>query len=125
MKVVFKNKTLNQKRLALEVEALTRAKHPNICCLREFSSDDNHLYLLQDLFIFLFLCFFLRRIKLKQIHDRAKGGCLFDALIDSGGFDEKTCAIIMKRLLEAVAYLHEIGIVHRDIKVGFFFFFFF
>jgi hypothetical protein len=47
----------------------------------------------------------------------AAGGCLFDLLVDSGGFPEPLVAAIMQRMLQAVAYLHSIGMVHRDIKV--------
>jgi len=96
MKVVFKNRAFSQKRLDQEIEALKKAKHPNIICLRDISSDENHLYLRQDL---------------------AKGGCLFDFLIDSGGFSEDKIALVMYQLFKAVAYLHSIGIVHRDIKL--------
>ena len=58
--------------------------------------------------IFFFFFFLLKR---------AKGGCLFDWLVDAGGFTEDRIAIVMKQMFEAVAYLHSVGIVHRDIKV--------
>jgi len=96
MKVVFKNRSFNQKRLDQEIEALKRVKHPNIISLQEVTSDENHLYIRQEL---------------------AKGGCLFDLLVESGGFPEEKVVLVMKQLLEAVVYLHEIGIIHRDIKL--------
>jgi len=96
LKVIFKNRVKNQGRLDQEIEALQRAQHKNIVCLRETIVSEKHLYLRQDL---------------------AEGGCLFDLLLDMGGFGEAKTAIVMKGIFEAVAYLHSIGIVHRDIKV--------
>ena len=37
--------------------------------------------------------------------------------MEAGGIDETEAATVMKKMLEAVAYLHGIGMVHRDIKV--------
>ena len=45
---------------------------------------------------------------------------MFDKIVerttDDGCFDERSAARIIKSLLEAVAYLHDNGIVHRDVK---------
>jgi len=61
MKVIFKNRAFSQKRLDQEVEALKRAVHPSIICLHEFISDENHLYLRQDLSVKLHLQQFMSR----------------------------------------------------------------
>lgn len=96
LKVIFKERVKDKKRLDLEIRALQRAHHPTIVCLVETFSDDKHTFLLQDL---------------------ARGGCLFDTLIELGGLGEPKTALVMKRMLEAVQYLHSIDMVHRDIKV--------
>jgi serine/threonine protein kinase len=46
------------------------------------------------------------------------GGELLDRVLKKGKYGELKAAQIMKQLLEGVAYLHSIGVVHRDLKVG-------
>ena len=43
----------------------------------------------------------------------AKGGEVFDRLIEQGNFGETQAASIVVQLLCAVNYIHEKGIVHR------------
>lgn len=47
----------------------------------------------------------------------ARGGELFDLLVESGPPDEANTAALMKALVEAVAFVHLHGIIHGDIKV--------
>jgi len=54
---------------------------------------------------FIVDCFFL------------KGGELFDEIVKRGCYSEKDAANIVKQILSAVAYLHEVGVAHRDLKV--------
>lgn len=49
VKVVFKDRVKDQRRLDTEMEALRRAKHARIICLVETFVETSHLYLLQDL----------------------------------------------------------------------------
>lgn len=48
---------------------------------------------------------------------RVTGGELFDRIVDKGRFTESDAARIVRKILEAVHYLHEAGIAHRDLKV--------
>eukprot|EP00986_Skeletonema_menzelii_P004273 scaffold1452_cov96-Skeletonema_menzelii.AAC.8 len=76
--------------------------HPNILQLVDFHEDQDHVYI---------------------ITERYTGGELFDFIGQHssrrgsyGCLTEGYAASIIKCLLEAVAYLHSLGIVHRDVK---------
>jgi serine/threonine protein kinase len=45
------------------------------------------------------------------------GGELFDSIVARGHYTEVDAARITKKILQAVDYLHEMGIAHRDLKV--------
>lgn len=46
-----------------------------------------------------------------------QGPVLLDALLAMGKYTESDTKLIMERLLDAVAYMHLMGVVHRDIKL--------
>ena len=46
------------------------------------------------------------------------GGELFDRIIAKGSYTEKDASVLTHQILDAVDYLHTMGIVHRDLKVG-------
>lgn len=50
---------------------------------------------------------------------RVSGGELFDRIIDRGVYTEKDASQLVRQVLQAVNYLHENSIVHRDLKVGY------
>ncbi len=50
---------------------------------------------------------------------RVTGGELFDRIVEKGSYTEKDAADLMRQVLEAVDYMHEQGVVHRDLKVNF------
>ena len=68
--------------------------HPNILQLIDFHEDQDHVHI---------------------ITERYTGGELFD-VIGRHCLTEGMAASIIKCLLEAVSYLHSLGIVHRDVK---------
>lgn len=61
----------------------------------------------QDSFVILLIIF---------LH-RVSGGELFDRILERGVYTEKDASIVIRQVLGAVHYLHENGIVHRDLKV--------
>lgn len=78
-----------------EVKVISQLQHPNIICLKEFYESERDIYLVTDL---------------------ARGGELFDHIIEKGSFTEKDAANLVKQILEAVNYMHKKNIVHRDLK---------
>lgn len=55
------------------------------------------------------------------IHCRVTGGELFDRIVEKGSYTEKDASGLIRQVLEAVDYMHEQGVVHRDLKVRPFF----
>lgn len=51
------------------------------------------------------------------VFSRVSGGELFDRIVERGFYTEQDASILIKQVLDAVNYLHEMGIVHRDLKV--------
>lgn len=48
---------------------------------------------------------------------RVSGGELFDRIVEKGFYTEKDASKLIQQILDAVKYLHDMGIVHRDLKV--------
>lgn len=48
------------------------------------------------------------------------GGELFDRIVEKGSYTEKDASDLIRQVLEAVDYMHEQGVVHRDLKVCFY-----
>jgi len=46
------------------------------------------------------------------------GGELFDRIVEKGSYTEKDASGLIRQVLEAVDYMHEQGVVHRDLKVS-------
>ncbi|XP_046840774.1 calcium/calmodulin-dependent protein kinase type 1-like isoform X2 [Xenia sp. Carnegie-2017] len=78
-----------------EINILKKVNHKHIIGLKELFDNKTHLYLVMDL---------------------VTGGELFDRIVERGSYTEKDASDALRCILEACAYLHELGIVHRDLK---------
>jgi calcium/calmodulin-dependent protein kinase I len=78
-----------------EIEIMSQLDHPNIVRLFEVYENRKEVCLVMEL---------------------AKGGELFDKLLEQGCLPEVEAGRLMTQVLEAVYDLHSRGIVHRDLK---------
>eukprot|EP01007_Sphenomonas_quadrangularis_P000961 NODE_182_length_1900_cov_85.023231_g137_i0.p1 GENE.NODE_182_length_1900_cov_85.023231_g137_i0~~NODE_182_length_1900_cov_85.023231_g137_i0.p1 ORF type:complete len:331 (+),score=59.30 NODE_182_length_1900_cov_85.023231_g137_i0:60-1052(+) len=83
--------------LKTEVKILMNVKHPNIVDLMDVFEDDTHVYLVMELMT---------------------GGEFFDRICNvfPNGYSEQQSSELIRKIIEAVAYLHARGIIHRDLK---------
>ena len=81
--------------LQSELDILRSVDHPNIINFYETFNDGKNLHIVMQL---------------------CTGGELFDRIQRNGRFTERQAALIMKKMLSAVTYLHTRKICHRDIK---------
>jgi calcium/calmodulin-dependent protein kinase I len=77
-----------------EVRILSSLNHPNIVRFRTLRQSRKHIYIEMELL---------------------RGGTL-KAMLDKRRFSDEEASIVMKGILQAVAYLHRQGIIHRDLK---------
>jgi len=56
-------------------------------------------------------------LKCVQCCLRVTGGELFDRIVEKGSYTERDASFLIRQVLEAVDYMHDKGIVHRDLKV--------
>lgn len=78
-----------------EIAILNEIDHPNIVKLYEEYETEKYIYLVMDY---------------------VRGGDLFDAIIDSVKFTEADASVMVRDLARALNYLHEMNVVHRDMK---------
>ncbi len=94
MKQIMKSKIPNIEKFQNEIKILSMVDHPNIVRLFEVIEDDKYFNLLQEL---------------------CTGGELLSKVKYIS--NEKEIAKIFKQIMSAIAYCHEKGIVHRDMKL--------
>jgi len=90
-----KNVEQDLHRLATEMQVLKSVNHPNIIQLKEIFETDTMLYIVTEV---------------------VTGGELFDRIVEKGSYSERDAAVLIKKLVTALEYLHSKNIVHRDLK---------
>ncbi|KAL2104117.1 hypothetical protein ACEWY4_000985 [Coilia grayii] len=79
-----------------EIMILKMVNHPNILQLIDAFETKREYYIIQEL---------------------ATGGDVFDWILDQGNYTERDASNVIRQVLEAVAYLHSLNIVHRNLKL--------
>lgn len=79
-----------------EVRLLRRLSHDGILRLIDVSEEGGRIHLVTEML---------------------EGGELLRALLDRGSYAEEDARDIFRQLLQALEYMHEQGIVHRDVKL--------
>ncbi|XP_028850731.1 caM kinase-like vesicle-associated, like isoform X2 [Denticeps clupeoides] len=79
-----------------EIMILKLVNHPNILQLIDAFETRKEFYIIQEL---------------------ATGGDVFDWILDQGNYTERDASNVIRQVLEAVAYLHSLNIVHRNLKL--------
>ena len=78
-----------------EIQILSEVSHPNIVKLIEVFEDKN-FYLVFELM---------------------KGGTLAESVAESEFLTEERASVLLKPIVDALSFCHELGITHRDLKV--------
>ena len=62
---------------------------------------------------------YIKLFCLLTFNNSVTGGELFDRIVAKGSYTEKDASKLIKQIMQAVDYMHDQGIVHRDLKVMF------
>lgn len=95
MKTIPKARLVNIQRFNHEIDIMKMMDHPNIAKMYETFEDNCNIYLIMEF---------------------CSGGELFDRIVETGHFTEVQVAIVMQQLLMGIFHLHEIKVIHRDLK---------
>lgn len=82
--------------LGREIEVLARVSHPNCIEMIECYITSKRVYIVTEIFT---------------------GGELLHQVLTKGSLGEQVSAYILQQILEGISYLHDNGIVHRDLKL--------
>jgi len=85
----------NLEALETEIKILRKLRHPHIVNLKEVVTTDEYTYIIMELL---------------------SGGELFNRIVDRGSFPEDEAKRLFSQILLSMEYLHNMNIVHRDVK---------
>eukprot|EP01032_Pedospumella_encystans_P010230 gene10230-11974_t len=94
-KIVRKSQMNDERTMSTETEIMMRLKHENITQLHELYETSNSRWFIMEL---------------------ANAGTLQTALAEEVNYTEELVAGLFKQVLSGVKHLHDMGIVHRDLK---------
>jgi calcium-dependent protein kinase len=95
VKIVSKSEEHPHNLTENSVDLLLSLDHPNIVKIHEIIEDENHLYIVQDY---------------------CEGGDLFSFIVKNKILSENLVKLILKQILDGLNYLHQKGIIHRNVK---------
>lgn len=98
IKIILKKKAPEDyitKFLPREISVMKKIKHPNIIGLYEAIETNSRIFLVMDM---------------------ADGGDLLDYIKTNGAICEPEARKFFRQLVDAAEYLHNLGVVHRDLK---------
>ncbi|KAI9311521.1 kinase-like domain-containing protein [Dichotomocladium elegans] len=78
-----------------ELDILKKVRHDHIVSMHALYESKDAVYIVTDL---------------------CEGGELFQQLLQKGSYTEKDASSLVRQMLEGLAYLHKLDIVHRDMK---------
>ena len=100
-----------------ETASLTEASKKNIMYLYgQFSHEINIMKVMNKLSIVRFKEHFETKTHLYIATELVKGVDLFEYVVEKESLGEYDAALIAGQIIEAVQYIHGLGVVHRDLK---------
>jgi len=96
IKIIKRTMLTNEILLEREIQVMKSITHPNIIRLIDVFDDSSTVCIVMELI---------------------NGGDLFDKIQERQHFSEQDASSVIRQILEAVRYLHDHNIAHRDLKV--------
>lgn len=93
--VKIMDKRVEKKSIVTEVGILLKLDHPNIVRMREVFETPENVYIVLEL---------------------VTGSELFERIVNQGYYSEKEASKAVRDMMNAVKYLHDHNVVHRDLK---------